>query len=71
MTRTYEPRDLFAADAHAMNAGNLIIRAVTAGEHGRFVEQRDLIAQAADALGRSLALLNPALAAPTIQDIAA
>lgn len=58
MTRP-DPSDLFAADAFAMEAGSLCIRAVTAGQAGRFPEQRELVAKAAEHLAKALAKLNP------------
>lgn len=59
MTR-HDPSDLFAADAFACDAGMNLIRAVTAGEHGRYSEQRALVEQATEQLAKALARLNPA-----------
>ena len=63
MVRTYDPSDLFAADAFASRAGMLCTRAVTAGEAGRFSEQRQLVAEAAQELAEALKRLNPAVEA--------
>ncbi|GEM_PF-5051241 len=59
MTRP-DPFLLFKADSLSLEAGSLFIRAVTAGEHGRYAEQRGLVAEAADRLAKALALINPA-----------
>lgn len=67
MVRTYDPSDLFAADAYAMAATASIIRAVTAGETGRLADQRAHIAAAAEGLAKALNLLNPAVEAETME----
>ena len=41
-----DPHDLFRADSLCLEASNLFIRAVTAGENGRYGEQLDLISEA-------------------------
>lgn len=59
MTR-HDPHDLFAADAFCMDAGSLLVRAVTAGERGDFSDQRALVERATAQLASALAKLNPA-----------
>lgn len=41
-----DPFDLFRADSLCLEASSLFIRAVTAGENGRYGEQLDLISEA-------------------------
>jgi hypothetical protein len=60
----HDPFDLFAADALAMDAGTLLVRAITAGENGRSAEQSELVAKAAEKLAAALGKLNPAQQAP-------
>lgn len=60
MTR-HDPHDLFAADAVGMNACAYVIQAVTAGEQGRYAEQRALIEKATEGFASALRKLNPAL----------
>lgn len=59
MTR-HDPRDLFAADAVGMNACAYVVQAVTAGEQGRYSEQRALVAQAVEGFAKAISRLNPA-----------
>lgn len=49
-----DPHDLFRADSLCLEASNLFIRAVTAGENGRYGEQLDLISEA----GRKIAQVS-------------
>lgn len=56
----HDPSDLFAADAFAMDAGSLLIRAVTAGENGRASDQAALVERAVAQLANAIARLNPA-----------
>ncbi len=64
MTR-YDPTDLFAADAIGMNACTYLTQAVTAGEQGRWSDQRALVEKATEGFANALRKLNPAaLSAP-------
>lgn len=51
-----DPHDLFLADSLCLEASNLFIRAVTAGESGRYGEQLDLISEASRKIAQVSAL---------------